>query len=302
MTAVSGVVYDSGGSPLAGRTVRAYRRDTGVLLGSTVSSTGPVTAGDPYYPLTTLILRGNGTDGSTTITDESPTPKTVTVGGSAQLDTAVKQYGSASIMFDGTGDYLQVTGGAIGSGDFTIAGWVYVATPASAFIFLDTRTADLDAAGFVFYVRGTQKLAFGRGAAFTVAEGTTNVTANTWHHVELTRSSGTVRGFLDGVLEFTVTEAANFSNTVWKIGHQWNASGTISAGQIDDLCVTPGVARHTAAFSGSLPTEIIPAAPLLAAGAYSIDTAGYTGELNVICLDDTGGTTENDLIIRTTGV
>ncbi|MFM2254180.1 MAG: hypothetical protein RJB68_2517 [Pseudomonadota bacterium] len=40
MPNISGTVYDSGGSPAGGRVVRAYRRDTGALLGETASSSG----------------------------------------------------------------------------------------------------------------------------------------------------------------------------------------------------------------------------------------------------------------------
>jgi hypothetical protein len=48
-----------------------------------------------------LLLHGNGTNGSTTITDNSPSPKTVTAVGNAQISTAQSKYGGGSIAFDG---------------------------------------------------------------------------------------------------------------------------------------------------------------------------------------------------------
>lgn len=40
MTMITGTVYDASGSAAASRTVRAYRRDTGALLGETTSDSG----------------------------------------------------------------------------------------------------------------------------------------------------------------------------------------------------------------------------------------------------------------------
>ena len=75
-----------------------------------------------------LLLHGNGTNGSTTITDSSPTPKTVTAVGNAQISTAQSKFGGASIAFDGTGDYATVPSASafdFGTADFTVEAWVY---------------------------------------------------------------------------------------------------------------------------------------------------------------------------------
>lgn len=55
---------------------------------------------------TKLMLHFNGIDGSTTMTDDSPSSHTVTAYGSAQLDTAYKKFGTASLYLDGDSDYL----------------------------------------------------------------------------------------------------------------------------------------------------------------------------------------------------
>ena len=72
---------------------------------------------------TVLLLHCDGTDASTTFTDSSSPAKTVTAVGDAQLDTAQFKFGTASGLFDGTGDELTVTDHAdfdFGTGDFTI--------------------------------------------------------------------------------------------------------------------------------------------------------------------------------------
>jgi len=58
--------------------------------------------------------------------------------GDAHVENAVKKYGTGSMEFDGTGDYLKSPASeqiVMGTGDFTIEGWIYNAgdTHAGAF-------------------------------------------------------------------------------------------------------------------------------------------------------------------------
>jgi len=77
---------------------------------------------------TLLLLHADGSDASTTITDSSSNAYTMSAVGNAQLDTAQKKFGTASILFDGTGDY--VTNGStdwdprFAANDFTIEMWI----------------------------------------------------------------------------------------------------------------------------------------------------------------------------------
>jgi hypothetical protein len=57
---------------------------------------------------TKLLLNFNGTDGATTTTDASPSAHTVSFEGNAQLDTAAKQFGTASLLLDGTNDAVNI--------------------------------------------------------------------------------------------------------------------------------------------------------------------------------------------------
>ena len=85
----------------------------------------------PTYPVTTLLLHMNGADTSTTFTDNSSYINSMTAAGNAQLDTADKKFGSASGLFDGTGDYVYATYVADEHDwfveDFTIDCWVKAA-------------------------------------------------------------------------------------------------------------------------------------------------------------------------------
>lgn len=55
---------------------------------------------------TVLLLSMNGNDASTTFTDSSATPHSMTANGNAQIDTSTKKFGSGSGLFDGTGDSI----------------------------------------------------------------------------------------------------------------------------------------------------------------------------------------------------
>jgi Putative phage tail protein len=67
------------------------------------TETPPAPVPDP----TTLLLHADGADASTTFTDTSLNAATMTRGGDAQLDTAQKVFGTASMLFDGIGDYIE---------------------------------------------------------------------------------------------------------------------------------------------------------------------------------------------------
>ena len=57
---------------------------------------------------TKLMLHMNGADGSQTFTDSSPSSKTVTTYGNAQIDTAQSKFGGASGLFPGGTDYISI--------------------------------------------------------------------------------------------------------------------------------------------------------------------------------------------------
>lgn len=63
-------------------------------------------ATDPDFASVRLLLHMDGTNGSTTFTDNSPTPKTVTANGNVQVSTTTPKFGSGAALFDGTTDYL----------------------------------------------------------------------------------------------------------------------------------------------------------------------------------------------------
>jgi hypothetical protein len=75
---------------------------------------------------TRLLVKSNTTDGSATFTDTHGTYSLAAIG-NVHHEIDQKKYGTTSMHFDGTGDYLSSANSLMnfGTSDFTIEGWVY---------------------------------------------------------------------------------------------------------------------------------------------------------------------------------
>lgn len=200
---------------------------------------------------TKLMLHFEGADASTTFTDSSSGAKTMTAAGNAQIDTAQFVFGSASGLFDGTGDYVDTGDSAdwdLGTGDFTIDFRVRfnVSSNQRAVIVLDK--AFNTGLAMSYYAAGPSLYNYLEGTARTFSWTVTN---NTWYHVALTRSGTNLRAFIDGTqIGTTLTDSTDIqtSNGV-RIGS--DSAGTLNDfnGWIDELRVVKGTAVWTANFT-----------------------------------------------------
>ena len=206
---------------------------------------------DPDFANVSLLLHGDGANGSTTIIDSSPSPKAITVFGDAQISTAQSKFGGSSIYLDGTGDYLTITDSnafEFGSGDYTIELWFYMLSLPETFALF----GGISGKNFYFGV-GTYS-----GNRYLVSyDGTTelnqlsgdSITAGVWHHAAHCRSNGTARLFLNGEL----VRSGSFGNITGTTGYQLGTSSFYFDywwnGYIDDLRITKGVARYTSNFT-----------------------------------------------------
>lgn len=210
---------------------------------------------DPYFANVSLLLHGDGSNGSQTIVDSSQGNRTITAVGNAQISTSVKKFGTGSIYFDGTGDWLTTSGVAafaFGTGDFTIECWVNKPSAGNGPI-IDARGSSI-AAPYAFYVDGSNYPYFYDGAVYT---STVAITNNQWNHIAVTRSGGTLRIFVNGVQGYSGTVNTNLTagSTIYIGGQNFTSPATMT-GYIDDLRITKGVARYTANFTP--PTAAFP--------------------------------------------
>ncbi len=305
MPSITGTVT-SDGAAAAGRIVRAYRRDTGALLSSTLSSDGTTQDGDPHYSSVSLLLRGDGANGSNPV-DSSSTTKAVIRNGTSTVSTSQSKFGGSSIQFGGgTTNFLQLASNAdfnFGTGDFTLEAWVYItANPASPYAaILDISDGSGGSGRTLMMLDESRTLGYFFGAA--PVRTTTSISLNAWTHCALCRGANTVRLFINGVQGASVADTTTKVQFPCFVGRVANAAWAGYAGFLDDVRITKGVARYTSAFTPPLvpfADDLPPPAPL-ALGAYYIDTP-FAGEVQVVCLDDTAGPVYNDLILRTTPV
>jgi hypothetical protein len=237
---------------------------------SSVAVTPSVAVTDPDFASVSLLLHGDGANESTTITDSSASPKTISRFGDAQVSTSQAQFGGASLKFDGSGDYLQIQDNsfALGTSDFTIEFWVYFpsgfsyssgmsplyigGTSGGAFSPFSIR----DSSGNVSsYISGTSAWSIASNRTFTT------IVRDTWLHWAITRSGSSWKTFEDGVVKDSWTNSQPIDNPAGQGDVLLVARATTDGAKevqcfIDDLRITAGVARYTAAFTP--PTAAFP--------------------------------------------
>lgn len=218
-------------------------------------------AGDPYWSDVSALLHCNGTNGSSTVTDE--TGKTWTPANSAAISTSQSVLGGASLYLPNGvpygNNYVTTPSDAdfsLGSGDFTIELWARYTPNGNGYkglvvcdgigatrgwlLFLQDVTGTLDAPGFAVWIGAT---------AYSINLGTA-LTVGTWTNIVVVRDGGTLRMYINGVQQGTkaISGTVNDAAQPCVIGTLWGsgvpAYATALYGYIDEVRVTKGVCRY----------------------------------------------------------
>ena len=200
-----------------------------------------------------LLLHFDGADGATSFTDFSPSHHTITPAGTAQVDTAQSKFGGASLLLDGSGDYLTVPDHAnwdYGTGDFTIDYWVRFNSVSNDQAMVASQIGN---GGMGILIRFGSAGASGVSVFINSTEYTFTWTpsTNTWYHVALTRSGTNLRAFIDGTqVGTTQTNSTDItgSTAVFTVGAR-NGGGNALNGWLEELRVSKGIARWTTNFT-----------------------------------------------------
>jgi hypothetical protein len=84
----------------------------------------------------------------------------------------------------------------------------------------------------------------------TILKSSTVMSLNTWYHVAVTRSGNTLRIFINGTLEDSLTTSVAIDDgTINRIDIGGNGGGHNFIGYIDEARITKGVARYTSNFT-----------------------------------------------------
>jgi hypothetical protein len=247
-------------------TVNLYPGSGGYISNSRVNTTAVYTTA--FTPSTTPLTAITGTQlllsyTNAGILDNAQMNNLETVG-NAQISTSVKKYGTGSMYFDGTGDYLTIPSSpnlGFGSGDFTVEAWVYltanIANAVGGYLtdFRNNSTLNF-ALGFIGNSGVTKMYDYVNDNGATSTIGTSTVTLNTWHHVAWVRSGTTVTMYFNGTANGTMTTSYSQGPTGVTIGARYTGSTEYITGYVDDLRITKGLARYTANFTA--PTAAFP--------------------------------------------
>ena len=184
--------------------------------------------------------------------------------GNAQVSTTQAKWGTTSMYFDGTGDWLPIQRRvelSFGTGSFTIEGWINVASVDATYrcIFSIGNPVQI-------YARsGTIEVYFNDSddTVSYIVNGQTgpasSITANTWAHFAVVRDGTTFTTYVNGVggTAATGVSAAVFYSAVSPLIGVAGPSLTLPfTGYIQDLRITNGYARYTANFTA--PTSAFP--------------------------------------------
>jgi hypothetical protein len=216
------------------------------------------TVGDVYFPNVICLLSFDGSNGSTSITDNSNGNHTVTVNSNAQISTAASKFGGSSLLLDGSGDRLTINAvaDAMDSNIHTIEFWFntsssdYSGDP-SFFGFNDSSNSYDNDLMLQATSSTALRLYHTSGSSYTtVTVGAIN--DGEWHHLALVSDGTDYDLYIDGtrVANNIGTAVTIVDSDTFMIGAEYDGSaalGNYFNGYIDDFRITNGVARYSGA-------------------------------------------------------
>ncbi|MGX5719942.1 LamG domain-containing protein [Shinella zoogloeoides] len=212
---------------------------------------GVTVGGGGNDEFTKLLLHFDGVDGATSIIDSSPAANVITSVGGAQIDTDQSIFGGSSLLLNGSSAYLTAPDSPSWdfTADFTIDAWVRLSNLTGPRVIASVYSGS--GLGWSFQYRGDRgaTLIFGSGDT-TIIERPWSPSVNTWYHVAVSRTAGTLRLFINGVQSgATQSNASSFSGTTTplQIG-RLSGIGFVFAGWIDELRISNGIGRWTENF------------------------------------------------------
>jgi hypothetical protein len=234
----------------------------------------PIYEGDPYFERVVLLLTADGTVGSTSFTDRSWEPKTITNYLNVLVSDTQVKFGQSAFFnnsgwdMGGSSKYLglpMVKDLNFEGEDFTIEGWVYptVTHASGQYSGIFALRSNNSVQSYALISSGDS----GGTLLLIVTIGGVNYActsarpaANVWTHVAAVRRGNTIQCFTNGVGGAVaalpggaLTVPSGIFPAVGRMSLSLGSTSGSFQGYMDDLRVTKGVARYASDFTP--PTE-----------------------------------------------
>lgn len=191
---------------------------------------------------TVLMLHMNGIDGDPTFTDESFSAHSPAAQGGMVLDTDYQKFGTASGVFDGSGDYIQVADHADwnkGTGKTTIDFWArFSDTTECQVLYAQSDTVNGDIVVFYFYNDTLNFFSTDNDVEIFNESFAWSPSINTWYHISLVRGWG---GVAD---DWAVTVNGTSVGTFTDAGTWPDVSAVITIGGATTDCILDLAGGH----------------------------------------------------------
>ena len=236
--------------------MNAYASGVRIVKGSAVYSSNFTPTAPPTNVANTSLLLNFTNAG---IFDQTAKNIIETLG-DAKVSTTQYKYGTASMYFDGTGDYLTIPNSQnfnFGSGNFTVECWIYCTNVSPQQCIFTTPANGSGFSGIFFeLVSGNTRLVSSWSGNWDILNANTgSISVNTWTHFAIVRNGGTLTVYKDGTSTYTNTGLGT-SSLVFGTDPATISYGRINQsdqryfyGYIDDFRVTKGYARYTSNFT-----------------------------------------------------
>lgn len=251
--------------------VDEYEDQSGIDNGASVNEVYQG-LGKYYYPdqgitsVYKLLCHFNGADGATSTTDSSPSTHTITFGGDAELDTAIKKWGSASCLFPSTGyltmpdstdwDVFENT-----TDDWTIDFWVYgqfsgtmnfLSQAEDASNYWNIGRENASPLYMIMDTAGATKIRMYYNGAMA---------SNTWHHVAFCKVGANCGLYLNGTqVTFDIHDTPDTFAGILTVASWQGASGSKLVGSMDELRILKTNIFSASPNVGNTDTIVIPTA------------------------------------------
>lgn len=246
-----------------------YTRSLAANAGS-ISLTGQsaalnVSVSDPDFADVQLLLHGEGTNGATSTTDSSNNGLTLTFTGNAQISTAQKKFGYASIDFtngSGTVRYPASSGDELdvaSNTPYTLEFWIYITSAYTSTQTSSSAYAIWESVGSSSYRHSVNLSGDGSGnAVFRWSRNfsstgafnhQTTLSTGQWYHFALVRQTdNNIYMYVDGTksTSYGTSNSLLDNASFWSIGPRQTTNNQF---YMDEVRFTVGVARYTSSFT-----------------------------------------------------